>query len=240
MDIGQITNRYKHLSSKADYLQLDICGLDSYSALEKLVMYKEKNPHLSKVILHGDWTKKGFSENNIKNRYNEYIEIINSLKKHIEVLGITIHPPYRSKYTLEEFLVYCDAVSRYTNVFIENRSISKVLLSNPVEIVDASQKVNMTIDIPQLYISCNYDSDCFMNILKEINHENVLEYHLGNIKRTSKNTFVARKLDDPEGILKYHDIITYLNNKSFFTLEILGGSNTFESQLKYLNSFISK
>lgn len=52
MKIGQMS--FPNLSKQADYLQLDICGLDVSSSVEKYLSYKKDIP----VILHGDWTKK--------------------------------------------------------------------------------------------------------------------------------------------------------------------------------------
>ena len=233
MKIGQITNIHKQLDMSADYLQLDICGLDKNSALEKLIEYKKKNPYLKEIILHGDWEKKGFSENNIDNRFAEYIDIINELSKHINIKGITIHPVNRNKYTYEEFIEYCNKISMYTSVFIENRSAKNKYLSSPEEIIAASNKFKITLDIPQLYISCGYDKNKFEEVLNKINHKNVYEYHLGNIKKTNKNTFVARRLNDPEGILDYQCIKKYLNKDSLFTLEILGGNKIFKEQQEY-------
>ena len=42
--MGQITNRSVQISDCANYLQLDICGLSSTQALDKLLKYKKKNP----------------------------------------------------------------------------------------------------------------------------------------------------------------------------------------------------
>jgi hypothetical protein len=57
--IGQIS--YPKLSGVADYLQLDICGLDKEQALNKYRSYNANIP----VILHGDWEKKGNNANNL-------------------------------------------------------------------------------------------------------------------------------------------------------------------------------
>ena len=51
--IGIMSIRGK-LSDKADYLQLDICGLSANEALDRYISYNTNLP----IILHGDWTKK--------------------------------------------------------------------------------------------------------------------------------------------------------------------------------------
>lgn len=230
-NIGQITNRSMLVSNCANYLQLDICGLSSTQALDKLLKYKEKNPKLKKIILHADWTKKGFSENNI--RWKDYIEIIKNINSEIKILGITIHPPYRRKLPFEEFLKYCDEIDNYSSVFIENRSNKDIYLSKAEEIINFSFEHKMTIDIPQLYISCKYNIDRFLEVLNKINHNNVCEYHLGNIVKQDKHTYVARRLSDKNGILDYEIIKKYLRKDAYFTLEILGGCKVFKEESLY-------
>ena len=56
----------------------------------------------------------------------------------------------------------------------------------------------MTIDIPQLYISCGYNQKELLKTLSRINMTNVKEIHLANIKRDSSHTYVGRKLNDGE------------------------------------------
>lgn len=238
MKIGQMTNKEMVLNPKASYLQFDICGLNRNDAIKKIEQYKEKNPYIKEVILHADWEKKGNSENNINTRYLEYIEIIKEVGKEVDILGITIHPVFRRKYDFLDFLKYCDIIGEYTNVFIENRSSSRIYLSKPNEIIEFSQNNIMTIDIPQLYISCKYDKDLFYDTLSKINHNNVREYHISNIKRTERNSFVARRLNDEEGILDYKEIVKYLNKDSFVTFEILWGDKYFKEQYYYFKSIV--
>lgn len=229
--IGQISNRFCKTSINCDYIQLDICGLNSNESLEKLKLFKKNNSNITKIILHGDWTKKGFSENNILIRKDEYISTIKLLKDYVDIIGITIHPPFRNKINFKDFLDCCKEIEKYTDVFIENRSNCKIYLSIPSEIIDFSNSgFKMTLDIPQLLISCNYDLNLFFNCLNNINHKNIIEYHIANIVKKEKNTFVGRILDDKNGLLDYSKIIKYLNKDSFFTLEILGGINVFDKQ----------
>lgn len=228
--IGQMS--IKKLSNECDYLQLDICGLNVEEAIQK---YKNYNSNKKPIILHGDWEKriknslKKPSENNIENRYKDYIDIANELSKCTKVLGITIHPPYRKKVEWDNFIHICDLIKQSNiNVFVENRSSKKIYLSTGKEIIDYSQKHFMTIDIPQLYISCNYNEDYLIQVLKEINMNNVKEIHFANILRKEKHTFVGRKIQD--GILDLSNIVKYLNKNAYYTLEILGGVNTFNNQ----------
>lgn len=228
MLIGQMS--IPKLSSKADYLQLDVCGLSVEDAINRYLKYDSKLP----VIIHGDWTKKGASENNLKIRLNDYIEIINRLKEITTVYGITIHPPTRKTMSLDEMIDICNKIKEDTNidVFVENRSNKRMWLSDIDEIIQFSKNNLMTIDIPQLYISCGYNQDLLIDTLEKINMENVVEIHLANILKKEKNTFVARKLID--GDLDLDKIIPLLNKKAYYTLEILGGLPTFESQRELL------
>lgn len=92
---------------------------------------------------------------------------------------------------------------------------------------------SLTIDIPQLLISCRYDYNLFLDTLSKINWRNIKELHLANIKRIENRSFVGRSLDDGEINLK--DIKPYLNNR-FITLEILGGINIFEKNINILKN----
>lgn len=241
MKFGQMS--LNKLSPKADYLQLDICGLCPEDALLKYKKYGIEIP----VILHGDWTKNGHSENNVADRYICYIEIIKLLQEETEVLGFTMHPPYRKKVLFEDFLKYCNDIEKATgvNLFIENRSNKNIWLSMPHEIIEFSEKKNwlsmvnepiefsekmkMTIDLPQLYISCMYDSNLFYHIVRFINWKNVSEVHIGNIKRTEKNSFVARRIND--GLIDFSKIIDNFKEIPYGTIEILGGVKTFEEEM---------
>ena len=228
MLIGQMS--IPKISDKADYLQLDVCGLDVESAVDRYVKYNTDLP----VIIHGDWAKKGASENNLAKRVDDYINIINSLKEITTIYGITIHPPTRKTMTLSVLKDYCNKIKQDTgvNVFVENRSNQRIWLSKSEEIIEFSKDNLMTIDIPQLYISCGYDEDKLIETLQLINMDNVSEIHLANILKKEKNTFVARKLND--GDLNIEKICKYLNKTSFYTLEILGGVNNFEIQKEIL------
>lgn len=231
MKFGQITNSYKKYSTIIDYLQFDICGLSTIDAVNKLNETLDKNPHISKIILHSDWTKKGCSENNLPKRIYEYIDIYNELSKHIDIIGITLHPMFKSKISLNDFLELVDTLEEHMSVFIENRSNSKILISTPDEIISLSKSKKMTIDIPQLFISCNYNYDLFKNTLNKINWDNVKEVHIANIKRDGSRTYVGRSLDD--GLIDINDVVLFLNNK-YLTLEILGGAQIFETNVNII------
>lgn len=226
MKFGQMS--IKKLSEKADYLQLDICGYAPLEAVKRYESYQKNIP----VVLHGDWSKKGFSENNIKERLSDYIEIVNLLKKKTQVLGFTMHPTYRKKVPFDEFYQYCLQLEEETEieVWIENRSSSRIWLSIPSEIIDFSKNHTMTIDLAQLYISCGYSNDVLMETLSKIEWRNVREMHLANVKRTEKNTLVARKLLD--GNIEMERMYPYFKSVPYGTFEILGGVPTFELQVE--------
>lgn len=231
MKFGQISNAYKKYSNAIDYLQFDICGLSVSEASTRLRETLFKNPNIKSIILHSDWTKKGCSENNFPSRKKDYIDIYNELSKRIPVIGITLHPMFRSKISLEDFLVLVTQLEEHMDVFIENRSNSKILISKPNEIIDLSHIKKMTIDIPQLLISCGYSYEYFLEVLKNINWANVKEIHLANIKKDGTRTYVGRSLDD--GIINIKDITPFLTNK-LVTLEILGGANIFNSNISLI------
>lgn len=232
MKIGQMT--FNKMTNKSDYLQLDMCGLNRNEVLDRYLKFNMS----TEVILHGDWSKKGCSENNIIERKEEYIETIFRLQKITKVSGLTIHPPFRTKVSLEDFVETCESISKITGtpVFIENRSNSKIWVSKPDEVIEFSKSHLMTIDIPQLYIACKYDIEALKQTLKQINWENIKELHLANVKRQPPNTFVGRKLTDGE--LDYSELIKYFYNVGYSTLEILGGVNVFENEKSYLETLL--
>lgn len=233
MRFGQITNSYKKYSQLCDYIQFDICGLNKEESILKLRETLDKNPHISSIMLHSDWTKKGCSENNLPARINDYIEIYNELSKIINVIGITLHPMFRSKSSLENFLSLVEKLELFLPVYIENRSNSRILVSKSDEIVSLSQAKLITIDIPQLLISCNYEYDLFIKTLNHINWDNVREIHLANLKKDGNRTYVGRSLDD--GVINIEDITPFIENK-YITLEILGGEKTFERNIDMIKS----
>ncbi|MGG7130958.1 hypothetical protein [Clostridium perfringens] len=235
MKFGQMS--LKKISDKADYLQLDICGLSLEEAIERYNSYGKNIP----IILHGDWYKKvnGIyqNEDNLKLRASEYKKIICELKKHTEVLGITIHPPKRKKYSIEEIISVCEDIKSVgVDVFIENRSDSRLNISNPLEVIELSNKHIMTIDIPQLYIACGYNKETFLDTLNSINWSNVQELHLSNVK----NKRVAVKLECGElDYIKILKIIQSKAKKSFYiTFEVIGSCKTFESQIEIIEGYI--
>lgn len=239
MKIGQMSIRGKN-SELADYIQLDICGLTSELAMNKYLRYYSLNneKHIP-VILHGDWQKNGASENNILERIDEYLDIFNMLKKVTAVLGITIHPPFRKKVDWNDFLSACDVLeSNGLEVFVENRSNAKIYLSTIDEILEFSKTRKMTIDIPQLFISCGYDNVKMNEVLIELNGYKVSEVHLGNLKRDGKRTFVARKLND--GNISEENLYLLLLEDRYITLEILGGNAVFKNQLEVIKDQMYK
>lgn len=233
MKIGQMT--FNKITNKSDYLQLDMCGLNRNEVLDRYLNFNTP----TEVILHGDWSKKGCSENNILERREEYIETIFRLKDITKVRGLTIHPPFRNKVSIEDFVEACESISNITGipVFIENRSNSKIWVSKPDEVIAFSKSHLMTIDIPQLYIACKYDIEALKHTLELINWQNIKELHLANVKRQPPNTFVGRKLTDGE--LDYSDLIRYFANVGYSTLEILGGVNVFENEKSYLETLLN-
>ena len=231
-NFGQMS--IKNISNKANYLQLDICNLSKKEALEKYNNYNKEIP----IILHGDWTKKGASEDNLDNRHSEYINIIKALKEKTLVLGITIHPPKKSRMSENELISYMSKISKETNVsvFLENRSNNKYIISTPEEVINFSKKHLMTIDIPQLYIACQFNEVIFKNTLDNINWENIKELHVGGLVRKLKSegakrnmTLVAQQLT--KGILDYKLYMKYFKKVPYKTFEILGSHNTFNEQV---------
>lgn len=233
MKIGQMT--LPKISADADFTQLDICGMNKEEAVARLAKNNSSN---IPILFHGDWTKNGFSENEVlkEERQQEYISIVNTIKEQVEVRGFTIHPPFRSKATAEQFLDIVQELESITGIpfFIENRSSHRILVSKPEEVIEMSKLHKMTIDIPQLYISCGYSEETTIATLEMLNWGNIEEIHIANIKRDGKRTYVARKLNDPEGVLTMEKYIPYFKKVEFITLEILGGVKTFENQKEYL------
>lgn len=234
MKIGQMAfNRKSHIS---DFIQLDMCGIDKEAAILKFNSVSEGTT----VILHGDWTKKGASENNIvqETRIQEYIDVIEYVKSKFDLVGITVHPPFKSKVPLTDFLEVVNRIELQTgcSIFIENRSNHKIHFSKPNEVVELTNIHSATIDIPQLYIACEYNEELFYETLTRLNWQNVEEIHLANLKRDGTRSYVGRKLNDSDGVLDIPRIVSYIKEQvnPYFTLEILGGVPTFETQSEYL------
>ena len=238
MKFGQMS--IQKISPVADFLQLDICGLDTEQTLNRYHKYQSKIP----VILHGDWSKNNVSENDIlkRERVEEYKKIINTMKQEAVVHALTLHPPYRSKINFASFLEIVKEIEADTKtpVLVENRSNQRIWISQPKEIIEFSKIHPMTIDIPQLYIGCNYDKEEFLYVIKALNMENVKEVHLANLVVKNRYTFVARKIED--GIIDLSDlsrVMRKFNHNTFVTFEILGGVQTFEQQREMLIDMIS-
>ena len=236
MRFGQISNSYLKYSSIIDYLQFDICGLDKNQAIAKLKTTLSKNKHVNSIILHSDWSKKGCSENNLPLRIYDYIEIYNEFSKYINVIGLTLHPMFRSKIDIDGFLNFVSILEKEIDVFIENRSNSKILVSKSAETIELSKYKKMTIDIPQLLISSDYNYKIFIETLNNIDWQNIKEIHLANIKRDGNRTYVGRSLDD--GIININDIVPYIKDK-YITLEILGGQKAFERNVNIIKNILS-
>ena len=237
MLIGQISNR--SLLNSIDYILFDICGLSVEESIEKYNKhYKGKA-----IILHGDWQKKvngiQITENNIvanPKRIEEYIDIINAFKNITKVYGLTLHPITRTKGTFEDMLEIQEYIKNRTkiDVFIENRSSKSISLSKPEEVIYATHVTEVTIDIPQLYIACEYNLDKLYDTLDHIFWENVREIHLANIK----GHFVARQLLD--GDLPIKTILKKIKNieDKYISLEILGGKNIVYENIKILKDMV--
>lgn len=215
---GQIS--YRRIYPQADYLQLDICGLSATEAVSRYLGYGRNIP----VVLHGDWEKKGCSANSLlaDTRQNEYIKTAQLLQNLTPVLGLTLHPPLRSKSSMEVvegILEHLEGASSIP-VWLENRSHERFLLSRADEIIAFSERHKMTIDIPQLYISSRFNTQFFFDTLNSINRENVVELHLANVRRIDAHTYVGRSLDDGE--LDISSVLRLFPSTQYRTLEVLG------------------
>ncbi|BBW98883.1 hypothetical protein [Geobacillus subterraneus] len=231
MLVGQMG--YQARSCWADYVQLDVCG----KSVTDVCQQWEVHP-CERVILHGDWTKRGASENDIGKRWREYVEMILALKAKTHVLGITIHPPSRRQWPLSSFLEICGWIEREAcvPVFVENRSDSSRWFSSVEEILKGLEFVRMTIDLPQLWISCRYDNSLFLSVCERLQRAPIGELHVANAKRINGRTYVGRKLNDGEIWLE--EALQRLSHVPLGTLEILGGAATFESEQRQLQSIL--
>ena len=220
--IGQIS--FPIVAETSDYIQLDICGLTANEAVESYLCYQTDKP----IFLHGDWEKKGQSENNLAERIPAYVDIIQSLSQHTNVLGFTLHPMHKRKISLDAFIELVQAFQSDTDVpvLIENRSQSKIHVSTPEEVIGMSHQHPMTLDIPQLFIQASFDMDILVSILDELNWSNIHEVHLANVKRNPPRTYVGRQLDD--GLLDIDRLVPYVKRVNAITLEMLGGQRVFD------------
>lgn len=229
---GQIGS--KNLSKKADYIQLDCCGLTAKEVVEKYLSYKTQKP----VMLHGDWEKKGCSANSLfsKERRKEYLNITSRLNKLTVILGFTIHPPTKSKASLKELIEIQRDLIHYSGVpfYMENRSQGRFKLSKLDEILEYIRSSMMTIDLPQLYISTYKEGIDFYEALRMLSlySLNIRELHIGNVKRINGRHYVGRKIDD--GLIDIKKSIKILGYKGPMTFEVLGGIKAFEEGIKIL------
>lgn len=235
MNIGQIS--YRRISPHSDYVLLNICGMKAQEAIEYAALHETKP-----FILHGDWNKQGCHENNFlkTDRRSEYVAVIQALQPQYELKGFCLHPVYRTKSSLLDFLSLKEQFEDQAGIpiFVENRSHQGILLSRSTEIIHTSQRHLMTIDIPQLFISCGYDEESTIQTLRQLSWENVKEIHLANVCRMDGRTYVGRRLSDPNGLLDIRKYIPFLKQVNQVTLEILGGVRVFEEERAFLETLI--
>lgn len=235
MNIGQIS--YRKIAPKSSHVLLNICGMKEQEATQYALLHKTKP-----FILHGDWNKQGCHENNfLKNdRRSEYVDVIRALQAQYELKGFCLHPVYRTKSSLSDFLSLKEQFEEEAGIpiFVENRSHQGILLSRPTEIIHTSHHHQMTIDIPQLFISCGYDENLTLQTLKQLCWSNVKEIHLANVCRLDGRTYVGRRLSDPNGLLDIPKYVPFLKQVEHITLEILGGVRVFEEERTFLESVV--
>jgi hypothetical protein len=185
MLFGQSYNGKGRISNLADYVQFNICGLNSIEVVQRYFMYKINKP----IVLLGDYYSeiRNTTEDDMlkASRIYEIKEIIKSLKAFgAEILGITFQPVTRNglkafgeKVTFEEYAKKINDIYDIP-VFIKNRYNKEIFLSTPEEIIEFSKKFKTAIDGQLLFKTCEANEKLFIDTLRKINWENVWKYHL--------------------------------------------------------------
>lgn len=185
---GQQYNGNGKVSEMADYIQFDISGLKPIDIIQKYFLYEIEKP----IILLGDYEKEGsgFTQDSMLNaeRIYEIKDVIESLKMFgAEILGLTLTPVSRigikkfgTQACFYEFVNKLIAIYQVP-VFIKNTNNKELFLSTPQEVIEFTQKYNLTFDGGDLNDVCE-SNEQYAECYKKINWNNVKELHVKHSK----------------------------------------------------------
>ncbi len=219
------------ISEKADYVQFPISGLKPEEAIENVKKAGIKVP----LMLHGDWEKNTSPDTILdKERQEEYVQIINSLKADgYRIVGLTLHPPKRKGNRLTDLVEAVNFIHEKTEdtlILLENRSIPKCMVSTPEEIKLMTGYVPVTLDVQGLYIALGRDNEKTVSALKELRQcQNIRELHVGDVKGSR----VCVKLGEGELFESIKDV---LPPARYITMEVLGGKKPFDDAVEKLQT----
>lgn len=242
MKFGQRYNGKGKISSLADYVQFNICGLSAIEIIQRYFMYEINKP----IVLLGDYTseERNAREDDMLHaeRIYEIKDVISSLQDFgADVMAITIHPV--SKKGLEKLGVNVsinDFVNKLNDIYqipvlMKNRQYHSLHLSCPEEVIKFSQSNKMTLDLTLLYEACEYDIEKFLDAVNRINRDNVQELHIRQISMSQSslvgNRGMSQQVVDPLNIAK---LFTKVPWATFSFLESGGGHARFDSIVKNL------
>ncbi|MEX3625074.1 hypothetical protein [Viridibacillus arvi] len=188
---GQRYNGKGRISSYADYIQLDICGLRAIEIVQRYFLYDINKP----ILLLGDYTneERKASEDDMLDaeRLYDLKDSIKSLRAFgAELMGLTMNPVSReglerfggSKFTFRE---YVDKVSEILQipVLVKNTANKELLLSEPEELIEFSKTNKITLDHNLLIQACNYSMDKYLETFSKINIENIQESYIRTVSK---------------------------------------------------------
>jgi hypothetical protein len=237
---GQQYNGKGKISKMADYVQLNICGLNAIEVVQKYFLYEIDKP----IILLGDYDSKkrnAHEDNMLKaDRIYEVKDAIKSLQAFgAEILAITFQPVTREGLRNLGFTISFDEYIAKLNeiyhvpVFVKNRYNKEFFLSTPEEVVNFSHKFKMTLDGVLLLKSCNNDVGCFMDTLEKINWDNVCEIHVKHMSFGENGLQGEKELNTLA--VKATDVTSYAKRVKYLTFMVgRGGHPQFEPIAKQI------
>lgn len=236
MKIGQRYSGNGYISNRADYIQFDICGLDTTEIVQRYFSYKIDRP----MVLLGDYISE---QRNVKidnmlgaERIYEVKEAIKTLQAFkAEIWGITLEPLSRKGLEKIPEIDFSDFVNKISEilgipVFIKNTSNKDLFLSNPEEIISFSKSNLVTIDIEELYKTCDSNIDILLKTANDLNKENIKEVHIRQLgKDKSKDLYRGKSYRT--------DMSRFINSKPMITLASSDGflTNQFEDTVDEIN-----
>lgn len=242
MKFGQRYNGKGRISSLANYVQFNICGLSAIEIVQRYFIYEIDKP----IVLLGDYSseERDAREDDMlqAERIYEIKDAISSLQAFgAEIWAITLQPVSRfglsllgsSNISFEEFSSKLNDIYPVPVLF-KNRGNKDLYLSNPEEIIEFSQNNKITLDFTHLLEACKYDFELYKSTLFKINIENVQELHIKQLSLQDEN-----KLPNTENWteLDSKKVIEYLKNVPWVTFTFMeqgGGHNRFEHVVKII------
>lgn len=248
MKFGQRYDGKGKISSLADYVQFNICGLSPIDIVQRYFLYEIDKP----IVLLGDYSseERDAREDDMlhADRIFEIKDAISSLQAFgAEIWGITIHPVSKQglrhlgvNTTFKQFIDKLIDIYQIP-VLVKNRQCESLYMSTPQEVIEFSQTNKITFDSKHLYEICNYDRNCYIDTVNKINIENVQELHVRHFV-TGEDKLTTNKGFDPQGIIveEVAHLAKLIPWATFNFEEAGGGHNRFDRAMEQMLNIIGR